>query len=41
VVLQKLGDGNIAFADWTNDKIRVFNADDYSVIKESTSTDLN
>jgi hypothetical protein len=37
----KLGDGNIAYADCENDKIRVFNTDDYSVIKESPSTDLN
>jgi hypothetical protein len=37
----KLGDGNIAFADYTNDKIRIFDADDHSIIKESPSTDLN
>jgi len=39
--LAKLGDGNIAYADWTNDKIRVFDQDDYSVLAESPATDLN
>jgi len=37
----KLGNGNIAFADYMNDKIRIFDVDDYSIINESPSTDLN
>ena len=39
--LVKLGNGNIAYADWGNDKIRIFNADDFSIIKESSSADVN
>lgn len=36
-----LGDGNVAYGDWTNDKIRVFDQDDYSVLAQSPGTDLN
>ena len=32
-----LGDGNIAFGDWTNDRITVFDQDDYSVVARSNS----
>jgi hypothetical protein len=33
--LVKLKDGNIAFADWTNEKIRIFDRNDHSIVKES------
>jgi hypothetical protein len=39
--METLGDGNIAYGDWTNDKIRVFDQDDYSVLAQSPGTDLN
>jgi hypothetical protein len=33
------GDGNVVYADWTNDYIRVFDQDDYSVIAQSPGPD--
>ncbi len=32
-----LGNGNIAYGDWTNDRITVFDQDDYSVVARSNS----
>ena len=33
--MQTTGDGNVAYADWTNDMITVFDQDDYSVVARS------
>ncbi|MCD6322602.1 MAG: T9SS type A sorting domain-containing protein [Clostridiales bacterium] len=37
--MKTLPDGNVAFGDWKNDKIRVFDMDDYSVVAESPGPD--